>query len=258
MQRGLRAAGAAPRVLTHEAESTACFVASAASGASPTPAAGPPAPRLAIYLPWADAVMRLFFLVSVGISLALLGVPAVLLWASVRRRSWRWGLVLVAYLALAGYAYATDWIPRSLSCLGELFYVVPLLHAVDAVLSPLHDVVKIDLGIRWLRAVAGLPALVFVGVLFFGLLRWRWQRVAWLLAAAVLVTPLAGAVILWLDDPKYDPAQYYSWAGWYWLGPVGMYFTGVVLLALFLLGGLVQVFRRTGRRLRGRFASAPV
>jgi len=202
--------------------------------------------------------MRQFFLVSIGISLALLGVPALLLWATVRRRSWRWGLMLVAYLALAGYAYGTEWIPRSLSSLGELFVIVPVLRAVDTVLSPLQSILRINLDIRWLRAVLGLPALVFSGVLFVGLLRWRWQRVAWLLGAVVLVTPLAGAVILWLDDPKYDPAQYYSWAGWYWLGPVGMYFTGVVLLGLFLLGRLVRVLRRSARRLRGRFASAPV
>ncbi len=251
------AAGTAPRFITQDADSTACF-AGAAPEVSPAPPAAPPDPRLALYLPWADAVMRQFFLVSIGISLALLGVPALLLWATVRRRSWRWGLMLVAYLALAGYAYGTEWIPRSLSSLGELFVIVPVLRAVDTVLSPLQSILRINLDIRWLRAVLGLPALVFSGVLFVGLLRWRWQRVAWLLGAVVLVTPLAGAVILWLDDPKYDPAQYYSWAGWYWLGPVGMYFTGVVLLGLFLLGRLVRVLRRSARRLRGRFASAPV
>ncbi len=245
-------AGAAPCFITQDAESTACFVVHPIGQAARPPAI-PPDPRLAMYLPWADAVMRQFFLVSIGISLALLGVPGLLLWATIRRRSWRWGLVLLAYLIVAGYAYAVDWIPKSLSSLGELFFVVPLVQAVDMVLSPLHSFLKINMDIRWLRAVLGLPALLFVGVLFFGLLRWRWQRVAWLLAAVVLVTPLAGAVILLLDDPKYDPAQYYSWAGWYWLGPVGMYFTGVVLLALFVLAGLVRLLWWSVRRLRARF-----
>jgi outer membrane protein assembly factor BamB len=243
-------AGTGPRFITQDAESTACFIAAAASGASQVSAAIPPDPRMVIYLPWADAVMRQFFLVSIGISLALLGVPGLLLWVAVRRRSWRWGLVLAIYLAAAGCAYATDWIPRSLSSLGELFFVVSILHGVETVLSPLHSFLKINLDIRWLRAVLGLPALLFVGVLFFGLVRWRWQRVAWLLAAVPPVTGVAGAVILWLDNPKYDPAQYYSWTGWYWLGPVGMYFTGVVLLALFLLAGLVRVFRWGVLRLR--------
>jgi outer membrane protein assembly factor BamB len=241
--------------ITKDAESTACFVVHPA-GQSPPPAAAPPDPRLAMYLPWADAVMRQFFLVSIAISLALMGVPGLLLWATIWRRSWRWGLVLLAYLGAAGYAYAADWIPKSLSSLGELFFFVSVIHAVDTVLSPLHSLVKISVDIRWLRAVLGLPALLFVGVLFFGLLRWRWQRLVWLLAAVVLVTPLAGAIILLLDDPKYDAAQDYSWAGWYWLGPVGMYFTGVVLVVLFGLGGLVRMLRWSIRRLR-RNATRP-
>ncbi len=248
------AAGTAPRFITQDGDSTACFVVHPAGQPAPPPAI-PPDPRLAMYLPWADAVMRQFFLVSIGISLALLGVPGLLLWATVRRRSWRWGLVLLAYLAVAGYAYATDWIPKNLSSLGELFFAVPLVHAVNVVLSPLHSFLKISVDIRWLRAVLGLPALLFVGVLFFGLLRWRWQRLAWLLAAVILVTPLAGVIILLLDNPKYDPAQYYSWAGWYWLGPVGMYFTGVVLLALFVLAGLVRLLWWSVRRLRARIVS---
>ena len=242
-------AGAAPRFISQEAESTACFVVQPTGQPKPTPAV-PPDPRLATYLPWADAMMRQFFLISIGISLALLAVPGLLLWTTVRRRSWRWGLVLAAYLVVAGYAYATNWIPKSLSSLGELFFVVPIVQAVDTMLSPLHYLITIKVDIRWLRAVLGLPALLFVGVLFFGLVRWRWQRVAWLLAAVLPVTVAAGAAILWLDDPKYDPAQYYSWAGWYWLGPVGMYFTGVVLLALFLLAALARALRWSIRRLR--------
>jgi outer membrane protein assembly factor BamB/tRNA A-37 threonylcarbamoyl transferase component Bud32 len=250
-------AGEAPRFITQEAESTACFVIPpagrpAALGASLAPPTAPSDPRLAMPLPWVDAVMRQFFLVSIGIALALLGVPGLLLWVTIRRRSWRWGLVLVAYLGATGYAYAADWIPQNLSSFGELFFVVPILHAVDAVLGLLHQVLPIRVDIRWLRALLGLPALVFLQVLLLWLLRWHWRRLGWLLVAVLLVTPLAGGVILLLDDPKYDPAQYYSWTGWYWLGPVGMYFTGVMILVLVFLGQLVRMLRWGVRRLSPR------
>jgi hypothetical protein len=107
-----------------------------------------------------------------------------------------------------------------------------------------------------LRAVIGLPLVLFAVSLLAWLVRRRWQRLALLLAAVLLAGGSTGVVMLWLDESRFDRAQYYAWDGWYWLLFYGAYFTGLLVAALWLLGRAVRLVLWIGGR-RRRCASAP-
>jgi hypothetical protein len=238
---------------------TACYVVSTtgapASLLGPAPAQPTADPRLALALPWASSSQRHFYLVSALFALVLLVVPAALLIGAVRWRSWPLGLLLVAYAGLAGYAYVAEWIPRQLNFFTEFFIFIDIMKTLQPVLTPLEWLhVKID--VRWLRAVIGLPLVLFALALLAWLVRRRWQRLALLLAAVLLAGASTGVVMLWLDESRFDPAQYYAWDGWYWLLFFGAYFTGLLVAALWLLGRAVRLVRWIGGR-RRQCAPAP-
>jgi hypothetical protein len=115
----------------------------------------------------------------------------------------------------------------------------------------------VKLNTQWFLAMIGLPLVVFGFSTLWWVVRRRWRRLALLL---VLVLLLAAGAAVWrlaTDDRWYDPGQYYDWYGWYEVLGYGVYFTGVLLLAV----GLLRPVGRAGiwliRRLRARHQPAP-
>jgi outer membrane protein assembly factor BamB len=171
----------------------------------------PPAdPRLARPLPWhslatvPDSTAIKDGVRGLALLFAVLILPAWLFrWAWRRRRSWRLALVPVLWLGVlclwAYLAYATNAL-----FLGRR-YLLPAI------------------------VLAG-PPLLFLGLVARSAFRRRWRSVALLLAFGVLATLITAAVWLALDARHMDPAEHYSWRGWYAVSLVGVYAWGVLLL----------------------------
>jgi hypothetical protein len=99
-------------------------------------------------------------------------------------------------------------------------------------------------------AAAGLPTLVYVGKLISWVRRRCWVRLGMLLAAVPVLSALLAWVLLLRDEPYLHPEQRYSWAGWYWIGVVGVSAVGALFLLVAVLRGAWSVVRR-GARLVG-------
>jgi outer membrane protein assembly factor BamB len=169
----------------------------------------PADPRLARPLPWhrlatvpdsteiKDGVRGLALLFTVLI------LPAWLFRWAWRRRSWRLALVPVLCLGVlclwAYLAYGTNAL-----FLGRL-YLLPA------------------------TVLAG-PPLLFLGLVARTAFRRHWRSFALLLAFGVLATLITAAVWLAIDARHMDPAENYSWRGWYAVLLVGVYAWGVLLL----------------------------
>ncbi|MBY0528474.1 MAG: protein kinase [Gemmataceae bacterium] len=249
--------GAAPRYTVQMADSTACYVVPL-PGQQRThgePVKLPPAeddPRLARVLPWANGTLTAFTLASIPASLLFLVSPGWLLTMTVRRRSWRLGLMLLFNVGAIVLVYVMKWslVPYSAG-LSDLFTIIGMHIVLEPLLWPLKQI-GIQPDIRWMRALLALPAVLYVVVFGLWLLRRHWWRVGALLAATLIVSGAAAAVMLLTAQAPFDPAQYYSWYDWPWIFGYGAYYTGALLMVGWLLWRLVRLFRRLVRRVRDR------
>ncbi len=242
--------GTAARILVPVADSTACRL---LPGGPPEPPARAittpvPDPRLRIDLPWTGGVG--FYLKSALFGLVLLAVPALLLVVTVRRRSWRWALGLLAYVGLVVGASLAGWLSIGGS-FADLFQMLAALSWLDPLLAPLGWL-GIKLNNTWFRAVLGLPLAVVGLAAAWWLVRRRWRRLALLVVVVALLAAGAGAWMLAADKRRYDPAQYYDWSDWYLVLGHGVYYAGLLLLALGLLASLVKAAAWLVRRVRTR------
>jgi serine/threonine protein kinase/outer membrane protein assembly factor BamB len=241
--------GTTPRVFVPLGDSTACRV--LPGGPPELPAAAPsapPDPRLRLDLPWAERSTVAFHLTSALYGLLLLALPAGLLYLTVRRRSWRWGLVLLAYVGLLVAAHLLDWFPKDATSFDELFTMIATMVWAQWITGPLGWIgVK---SFRWHRAVLGLPLLAVAAIVIVLLVWGRWRRLGLLAVAVPALAAGAAAVLLWTDDRRYDPAQYYDWSGWYMVLGHGAYLAGGILLPVWLLRGLWAGGRRVVRLIR--------
>jgi outer membrane protein assembly factor BamB len=204
-------------------------------------------PRLLLPLPWADSAMYLFYFLSGVLSLVLLIIPGLLLYGTVRWRSWFLGLLLVLDLGLILWAWTAKLIPDGVPWSQhqyadglDKFFVWGFLGA----------------DLRILRAVAGLPIFLFPGLLVLWVVRRRWRLLAWLPLVA-LVCSLARVLLFfywWGHLTTKDPEESFAWGGWYHALIQGaIYETGLVVLLVLVFGKLSRMLRR---RLRPNRAPA--
>jgi outer membrane protein assembly factor BamB len=195
----------------------------------------PEDPRLVRPLPWRPlaTLPNNYTIMRVGGGLALLFAALILpvglfRWAW-RRRSgrlallpllWLGVLCLWAYLAYGTAALFLGW-----------FYLVSAV------------------------VFAG-PWLVFLGLVARSVLRQRWRSAGLLLGGAVLATLIIAGVWLALDARRMDPAEHYSWGGWYAVSLVGAHVWGVLLLIGWCGWGLFRFGRRLVSRLKQRVQTA--
>lgn len=237
--------------------------------AAPSPrqvtlAALPPIPAPGRPLPWTtNRDMILWFYSGLG-SLLALGVPSVLIYLTVKRRS-----VLPA-MALAGYAAASVWVeaqallpmlaaglalwllwrPGPTRSLSRTF---PALLCLGLALTPLlwralfHSMDRpANWGAWWwlnefliqplVLALVTLPGAAFWVHLGLAARLRRWKQVRWLLVVATGMAIALALAALWGDrstDPNPEP---YSLAGWYSIWLLGTFAAG--LGSLLVLGRL--------------------
>jgi len=89
-----------------------------------------------------------------------------------------------------------------------------------------------------------LGSLVFVALVIASITRRRWRRLRALLAAFVVVTFMAALIFLWSDARHMDPAEHYSWRGWYGIWTYGLFFTGGLILLWLCLRAAWWLLRR--------------
>jgi outer membrane protein assembly factor BamB len=192
----------------------------------------PPDPRLIRPLPWGMLLPYLdimegaqaFAVLFVGLI-----VPGWLMRRAWRQRSWKLALLPVLWLGIlclwASIQYGTAALRPGLVYLGGAL-------------------------------VVGVPALLFVGLVGGAVFRRRWRRLGLLLAVGLLVTLVHAGVWLAIDARGMDPAEHYSWEGWYAMLLIGAYEAGVLLLGVLCLVGLYRVGRWLVSRARRRVRPA--
>jgi hypothetical protein len=225
-------------------------------------------------LPWAyDDDAALAF--SGAITLLSAGLPALLVWWAVRRRSWLLGLLPLGYAGLSwflpchatlpavvmlGYsAWLGVWAARQRKWLDFSAALVCAGLATALFLGSLAPNAPVGEPI-WLRSLqmtaAGVPGLAFWVMSGWAIKKRRWSAVRWLLGGSMVAAVLAGAPAVWRDLPYRSPGETYSWHGAYFIWFVGVCLAG--LGGLVIMGGqhLVRWFRR--RRARGNDRATPV
>jgi hypothetical protein len=185
--------------------------------------------------PWPFIPLQIW-LATLGLALAVFVLPGVMIWWIVRQRAWVLGLAPVLWLGIVLYG-------------GYLFYTTQYEQAADFQIGQ-----QGEWSFAWavtqrflVMAVAGLPTVTLLLVLFALLRGRRWLWVALLLVGA---EPLAVAIgSYWLSHaPALEPEQHYSWHGWYTLWPAGLYGMSVLLVPALLLWMTFRAGRWAVRR----------
>ncbi len=193
-------------------------------------------PRLLRPLPWKELGdfhgWGWLWLGPIGLALALLVVPALLLHWTLCGRSWRRALLLAGWLAVlaVGFPFART---------------ADLLHMGDAP-AWAHLIVSVVL------ALAGLALLAPPILAARWAIRRRWRGVVLVLALLLATSVAAGAFMLWIDHHQgIDPEERYSWRGWYLAALPGDLVAGVLLLQGWLMLLVIRGLAAGIRRIRG-------
>jgi hypothetical protein len=102
--------------------------------------------------------------------------------------------------------------------------------------------------LQLLAAIPGLPIVVFPVLVVVWAARGRWSRLAWLLGATVALSLIIPAIALWIDSHGMDPAEHYSWTGWYIILVMSGYVAALIMLAALLLTRIGRAIRIRSRR----------
>jgi len=210
----------------------------------------PKDPRLARRLPWLRRGVRFFVeefeieeieidkwtAVGVPSTFIVVVVPVLLVYATVRRRSWKLGILAAIYL-------------------GGLTYALYRLYGFYLAFQETKRMV--DLSLIVLGSLgAGLPSIFFLGLLLVWIVRRQWARVGILLGVAVALGLLISIPYFVYDAHEMGPSEYYSWSGWYWIGFFGAYTIGALaFLALFVFS-FARLIRGTYRTVFTRSIAA--
>ena len=230
----------------------------------PTPQTYLPIQEVAVpqqRLPWAQEDTILIF--SGAVTLLVAGIPGLLVWWAIRRRSWLPGLLPVCYAGLClllpgcatmpavlvlGYAgwmglwavRLRKWAILAVACVHAGLSVGVLLGSLAA--DPP------TVGLAWVRplqmALAGLPGLAFWAMCGWALKKRHWARLGWLLGGSALAAFLAAAPMLWNDVQYRLPEETYSWRGAYFIWFIGITLAGLVGLIILAGKKVAQWIRR--------------
>lgn len=203
-------------------------------------------------LPWArDDETALVF--SGGVTLLVAGIPAMLVWWAIRRRSWLTGLLPVGYACLslllspahaafpavialghAGWLGLWGWRTRrgwvvamAAACAG---LAAGILVGALAEEPPIAGPARLQL---LLMTLAGVPGLVFWVMCGWAIKKRCWTRVGWLLGSSLLAALLVAVPFLWNDQQFREPEETYSLRGAYFIWFLGVAVVGS--LGLFIL-----------------------
>jgi len=236
-------------------EVTVCRIAQSSSSGEPggrqpaLPSSGDD-PRFVVSLPWYPLgdLPPLLPSSPLGLAAALLGLsmivligPAVVLPWAVRRRAWLLCLVPILWL---GLVWGGAWL---------LFLARLENEAKWQIYNQGEWGFAWRLGWGLLRlALAGLPMAAFVVGAARCLRGWRWGRLLLLLASVPVLAVGVGVIWLFVLTDGPGDERHYSWRGWYALWPAGVYTTGLLLLAGFLVIRAARLGRAGVRRLLRR------
>ena len=106
----------------------------------------------------------------------------------------------------------------------------------------------ISLVLQLLETVPGLPVLAFPTFLVLWMIRGRWSRLSWLLGASLVASVAIFAIAIWIDSRGMDPAEHYSWNGWYFVLIIGSLAATALTLAGLVLARIVHLVRTWLRR----------
>ena len=206
-------------------------------------------PRLSRVLPWTrNAEVALYQMIFCGaVSVVVLGLPGLFLLSSLRRGSWSLlrllSLPLCLAVVLGCVRFAISMSTEITASLGRIWG--PLMFHGPEAGEALSD--PIDLV---LMALQGLPLVLLPGLALFWLVKGKWKRIAAWLMVYLVVTLVMGGIGIWQDASRMDPAQHYSWNGWYWLLFFAIYATGMLLAVVLLLKPAARfLWRRVATRL---------
>jgi serine/threonine protein kinase len=189
-----------------------------------------PDPRLLRHLPWVptrgtgktpNGMMAGVVLFMGGYTLTVVVLPGWFVIRALRRRrfSLRELLALVAAIAVAFtcfklFTQVREAIPQA----------PPLAHLM--------------------MAVAGLPGLAFIASLATWTVRRQWRRTGRLLLASCTIALAMAGVLLWYDSQPMDASERYMTDQWYLIWFPAAYLTGLIVVAIGVLGPVVRAMRR--------------
>ena len=189
-------------------------------------------PRWERPLPWTTwaggALNALNFLTVGGLALLNVVLPLAIIRLAARRRPWSIRVMMALPVAVAAPLTALLTIEPSM-----------LPNAPLLLLSP-----SILFG---LGTVAGLPVVIFAGLILASAFRLRWRRLALVVALTFLVTVAIGACWLWFDMPSMPAIEHYERSGWEMVILVGAYSVGAGAILAWSARGSFRLARKFSR-----------
>ena len=186
-------------------------------------------PRWTRPLPWAHVVdhdaARSGVLIAIGLAIFNVFLPLGLLRLTARRRRWTMRLMMALPVAAA--------VP--LTAFVALEPLIPTLPGP----FPSSSRVLFTLG-----SLAGMPIVSLAAMAGWNLVRWRWRRLALLVALTVLASLSIGLVWLRIDSRTMPAIEHYTWSGWYLAVLLGAYPIGALMLVTWVVRGMLLLPRR--------------
>jgi hypothetical protein len=241
-----------PRILDSTPDRTVCRLAMAADRSTmPTLRTPGPVnsrrssvrdPRLARPLPWTSArLLTSSLLMSAGISLVALVLPAVIFVWAFRRRTWSLRRALVIPIVLG-------FVLTLFRVLGPMI-TSGLIDNFDFNLTSFAESRYVPAALResirvLLVCIQGLPIVAFVLVLFGIIRNPKARQSRWRLALFTLLAIACAGALLAVDWRTPGADWYYRLDGWPWVFVLPAYLTGAVLLVSALLRVVIRTVAR--------------
>jgi hypothetical protein len=168
------------------------------------------------------------FLTVGGLALLNVVLPLAIIRLAARRRPWSIRVMMALPVGVAAPLTALLTIEPSM---------LP-----NAPLLPLSPSILFGLG-----TVAGLPVVIFAGLILASAFRLRWRRLALVVALTFLVTVAIGACWLWFDIPSMPPIEHYERSGWEQAILVGAYAVGAGAILAWSARGSFRLARKFSR-----------
>ena len=199
-------------------------------------------PRLTRQLPWAPAAdegtsfwgrVLQHVAIAITMALAIVVIPYWLIHAGIGRRELGWwrGTLIVAGFGVAALS-------------------VFLVQSLTA--SPAKN--GFPLVAKLAMAIGALPMLAWPWALIQITFGGHWRRLAWLLGSTLAAAIIIALKMISTDSVSMLPEQHYSMHGWWFIGFIGAYAIGWLLIAWRILGPGLQWLKTAYLRKLGRYA----